>query len=355
MIIDAGGGTIDITIHKVGENGNMKEVHAACGGDWGGTAVDKEFETVLLELIGSQIFHRFKNENMEDYLELWRDFEVKKKSITPSSIRATKMTIPLSLMETFKDKTHKDLAKSISETHYAKDIEIKSGNKMAISANMMRSFFTNSINSIIPFVTTILESKKVAAILMVGGYSESIMLQDAVKTNFPEIEIVVPEETSYSVMKGAIIFGFIPTIISKRVLKYTYGVRTTVNFFKGKHPESKRMQTDAGDKCQGIFDKHVEKDQEVNVGETQVWRVYTPLYKTQKHLNISVFASEKSNPEYTDKDCHFVGKVIVDLSDSGELDRKIEVALSFSCTEIVVAAKEMKTGKETHATIDFLG
>jgi molecular chaperone DnaK (HSP70) len=292
---------------------------------------------------------------MEDNLEFWRNFEVKKRVIAPSSNRATTIPIPLSFIETFKDTTNKNLTEAISKSQYAKDIEIKFGNKMAISANMMKSFFDNSINIIIPFVRTILKSKPVAAILMVGGYSESVLLQEAVKTNFPKIEIVVPEETSYTVMRGAVIFGFIPTIISKRVLKYTYGVRVTNNFLKGKHPESKRIHSDAGDQCSDVFDKHVEKDQVVNVGETQVWSVYSPLYKTQKYATISVYASEKSNPEYTDQDCDFVGMMTVDLSDAGELDRKIEVALSFSCTEIVIAAKEIKTGKETHATIDFLG
>ncbi|XP_060600608.1 uncharacterized protein LOC132754036 [Ruditapes philippinarum] len=61
MVIDAGGGTVDITIHEVCENGKIKEVHAACGGDWGGTSVDKEFEAVILELVGTQLFQRFKN------------------------------------------------------------------------------------------------------------------------------------------------------------------------------------------------------------------------------------------------------------------------------------------------------
>ncbi|XP_060556060.1 heat shock 70 kDa protein 12A-like [Ruditapes philippinarum] len=355
MVIDAGGGTVDITIHEVCENGKIKEVHAACGGDWGGTSVDKEFETVLLELVGRQIFQRFKKENMEEYLDLCRDFEVRKALIAPTSNRTTGFTIPLSLMNEFKGTTHEDLAKSVSKTPYAKDIKIKNFNKMTISANMMKSFFKNSINCIIPFVRNILVSKNVSAILMVGGYSESIMLQEAVKTNFPEIEIVVPEETSYTVMRGAVIFGYIPTIMSTRILKYTYGVRVAEKFLKGKHPESKLVQTDDGDKCNDIFDKHVEKDKVVNVGETKVWRVYTPMQKTQKQINISVFASEKTNPEYTDQDCHFVGKMIVDLTDDGELDRKIEVALSFSCTEIAVSAKELKTGKETHSTIDFLG
>jgi hypothetical protein len=46
------GGTIDITIHEVLRTGNLKELHKASGGAWGGTKVDEAFEAFLSEIIG---------------------------------------------------------------------------------------------------------------------------------------------------------------------------------------------------------------------------------------------------------------------------------------------------------------
>lgn len=37
------GGTMGITVHVVQENGTLKELHKANGGDWGGTKDDKSF------------------------------------------------------------------------------------------------------------------------------------------------------------------------------------------------------------------------------------------------------------------------------------------------------------------------
>lgn len=43
MVLDAGGGTVDITIHEVVDNRTVKEVEAASGGPWGGVTVDQLF------------------------------------------------------------------------------------------------------------------------------------------------------------------------------------------------------------------------------------------------------------------------------------------------------------------------
>ncbi|KAL3879860.1 hypothetical protein ACJMK2_032139 [Sinanodonta woodiana] len=43
MVLDAGGGTIDITVHEVLSDGKLKELHKASGGAWGGTQVDEAY------------------------------------------------------------------------------------------------------------------------------------------------------------------------------------------------------------------------------------------------------------------------------------------------------------------------
>jgi hypothetical protein len=46
------GGTVDITVHEVTDNGNLKELHKASGGAWGGTKVDETFEEFLSSIVG---------------------------------------------------------------------------------------------------------------------------------------------------------------------------------------------------------------------------------------------------------------------------------------------------------------
>ncbi|WAR31119.1 HS12B-like protein [Mya arenaria] len=37
MVVDIGGGTVDVSVHERNDNGTLKEIHKASGGAWGGT------------------------------------------------------------------------------------------------------------------------------------------------------------------------------------------------------------------------------------------------------------------------------------------------------------------------------
>ena len=50
----------------------------ANGGDWGGVKVDQAFDEFLLDIVGMEAMDRFRNEDKADYLNLCREFEVKK-------------------------------------------------------------------------------------------------------------------------------------------------------------------------------------------------------------------------------------------------------------------------------------
>jgi len=62
MVLDCGGGTVDITMHKVKELAPLKlsEIRAPDGGDYGSTYVDLEYEKFLIELIGADRWNDFK-------------------------------------------------------------------------------------------------------------------------------------------------------------------------------------------------------------------------------------------------------------------------------------------------------
>lgn len=79
MVADLGGGTVDITVHKKADDGTLEELIPASGGPSGGTSVDKEYEKFLEKIGGEGILRSFARINMEDYLNLFRDFEFKKR------------------------------------------------------------------------------------------------------------------------------------------------------------------------------------------------------------------------------------------------------------------------------------
>jgi molecular chaperone DnaK (HSP70) len=60
IIIDAGGGTIDITAHQVVNGLKLKEITTANGGDWGGIAVDMEFKKLLVKIFGVKFVSEYE-------------------------------------------------------------------------------------------------------------------------------------------------------------------------------------------------------------------------------------------------------------------------------------------------------
>ena len=55
IMVDCGGGTVDITCHQsLGDNG-IRELIAPSGGDWGSTFINKSFIGFLHELFGAHV------------------------------------------------------------------------------------------------------------------------------------------------------------------------------------------------------------------------------------------------------------------------------------------------------------
>ena len=54
VVIDIGGGTVDITAQKVLNNGSIKVIQAPTGNSWGGTAVNRELVKLVQGIVGEE-------------------------------------------------------------------------------------------------------------------------------------------------------------------------------------------------------------------------------------------------------------------------------------------------------------
>ena len=139
-------------------------------------------------------------------------------------------------------------------------------------------------------------------------------------------------------------------------MKKTYGIETTELFKEGEHLKYKNIE--GIDRCDKVFDKHVEINQVVTVGEAQTEMSYVSLNVGESSLNFTLFASDQKNPLYTDESCEEVGSLNVDLTSVPSYKErkgiKVYVSLMFSGTEITATARVPETGQTTSATFDFL-
>ncbi|KAL3841762.1 hypothetical protein ACJMK2_019864 [Sinanodonta woodiana] len=360
MVLDAGGGTVDITVHEIEKGGRLREVHRATGGDWGGTKVDDAFAEIMVELIGVKVLKKFKKENVEDSLEFLRDFELKKRDFVADKDTRTSLRLPASLGLCLQETEGISLKEKIAKSKFKDDIQI-STDKMKISASLMREIFKKPVSRIVQHVLEMFEKEDLTGtgtILMVGGFSESDILQKAIREHFPSKRVITPFEAGLVVLKGAVVFGHDPNIMRSRVCKYTYGVETTQMFNPIRHPLDKVVLMNGMPYIVDLFDKHVEIGQTVHCGESQASRTYIPLYDYQQDVAVVVYASSKKSPMYvTDESCQKLGEIMVHSPNThvSRYQRRVEVALTFSGTELEVRAKEETTGNITESTIKFLG
>ncbi|WAR26713.1 HS12A-like protein [Mya arenaria] len=111
----------------------------------------------------------------------------------------------------------------------------------------------------------------IEAIVLVGGFSNSSLLQQSIKSRFVRHTIIIPNDADLVVLKGAVIFGHKPELITQRVSKYTYGLRMKMPFVDNVHKESYKVIREDGKVCCGnCFDIHITVGQCLFVGEAQV-------------------------------------------------------------------------------------
>lgn len=350
------GGTVDITVHEVQTNGTLKELDKASGGAWGGTRVDESFKEMLEDIVGKGMLEDFALSHTADYIDLFRDFETKKRNVKDDEPGKITIRIPISLQELYEERSGEEIKKRIRQTKYKDDLTWV-GDRLRINKPCFVELFSAACEGMVDHVKKLLKSPKVRGtnnILMVGGFSESPLLQRKIREAFPNCRVIVPQEAGLAVLKGAVIFGHQPATIAARIAKYTYGILTYTKFDRKIHPQSKLKMVDGKEKCKDTFDKHVTAGQELEIDEVQSEKSYWPLYSKQTKLSLSVYTSTNEDPKFIDDDgCSYLGKLTVDLPQYGS-DKEVSSSFIFGGTELKVQAVVKSTGEVTTANFDFL-
>ncbi|CAC5404260.1 unnamed protein product [Mytilus coruscus] len=333
MVVDLGGGTADITVHKKLSNGGLEELKHATGNDCGGTSVDGYFFQILTQIIGGPTIKIFQNEDPEGYLDLFREFEVVKRTIHPSKTGKVNLSIPyVSLNEKCKTHLGEALPDVLALSPFKDNISFR-GDKMRIDMELMKNIFKPTIDSIISLMQSVLESDgliDVLQILLVGGFSECVLIQDAIKMKFPNKRVIIPEGAGLSVLKGAVLFGHRPLYIESRKMK-----------------RKKEY-------CGKVFGKLVTINETVPEGST-INRSYQATGTTTKTDRFSFFISTDEDPKYTDEDsCSHLGTLTIPLSDPCEGRRPLTAQFHFGGTEIALTATEVISGITYEANFNLI-
>ena len=86
------GGTIDMTVYEVKRGGKLQELNLSSRENWGGVMVDRTFKKMLTCIVGKDFLEQYCKQFTAEYVELFKDFEVKKRQRMSENSQSGKIT-----------------------------------------------------------------------------------------------------------------------------------------------------------------------------------------------------------------------------------------------------------------------
>ncbi|CAC5405256.1 unnamed protein product [Mytilus coruscus] len=347
MVADLGGGTIDVTVHEKIPNGTLKEVTKASGNGCGGTSVDDAFIQLFVRIFGGPLLNSMKSDSPESYLYLMRSIEQVKRTFQPTQTRKVNLTIPYATLDDLcQSNLGENIKNVVSSSSLACNIEICK-DKIRIEPLFAKSLFKTTCDNIIALILSVLQqgtSSNVSSILLVGGFAECKMVQNAMKTVFPSINIILQEDSGVIVLKGAVLFGYKSDIISSRRARYTYGLRKREPFNESIHDKKRKTIIGRKTYCYNIFDPFMDINTSIPLGHT-IEKMYSTHGETG--CSFQVYITDSDNVKYTDTgECTLLGEFIFVIKNPECQQKVLKVVFNFGDTEFSMTVLDLESKYE---------
>ncbi|UYV62753.1 HSPA12B [Cordylochernes scorpioides] len=349
LVVDCGGGTVDLTAHQITDSGARRELHKACGGPLGASQVDKAFVGLLESIFGSGYVARYRDARPAGMVDLLVAWEARKRNSGPVRLSPLNVALPFSFIDLYRSWQGRSVEEAVRR-YGDQQVEWSSQGMLRLHPAVVESLFRPTVEEIAHLVAeTVSQVGGVDRILLVGGFAESGWLQRAVRQVAGDTEVVVPHDAGIAVLQGAVQAGLSPLVVERKAT-LTYGVGVLQPFVPETHPECLKLTSQNVAWCADILDCYV-KAGEVITGPVQ--RRYIPSRPGQRLAVLPVFSSERDDVQYvSEKGVRRCATLRLDLPESSQAE--ILTSMDFGDTEITVTAVDEASGRSVEAEIDFL-
>jgi hypothetical protein len=347
---------VDVTVREVLQDRSLKEITKASGGAWGGKKVNDQFYLFIEELVGEKIMNDFKEAHPSAHLELEREIEQKKRSLQGGQDRKIAINLPGELSEMFEKRKGKSMMDFVeSSGRYNNKVSMKY-EKLYFDLSVTFTMFKPAVESILHHIEELVSdpvTQGLHTIMLVGGFSESKIIERAVKEKFRDYRVVIPQDAGLAVLKGAVLFGQNPLIVSKRVSRFTYGTKQ-FRYFLDSDPQELREEIEDVPYCKNVFNVLAKSGETFRVGQKVTTEV-SPITPEMTRMPVIFYQSQNPDQKYVDDNCRELGVLLVDMPDTtGGLDRIVDVSLTFGDTELHVTGTDRSHGEEVAVKFDLL-
>ncbi|RUS16017.1 hypothetical protein BC937DRAFT_91694 [Endogone sp. FLAS-F59071] len=242
MIVDAGGGTVDLTVHELLCDPNtdeecLREISRGSGKSCGSTFIDEAFVKYVKKICGAANVDNLIASHEGDWLKMMNLWEQKKRDFADDSDEEESIPIPLSLRHLMAQDRLAEQWDGESDNELDED-ELEN---ITITVDDFRNMFDPIVDDTLNLVEDQLQRScvalneyksqnsgstqdyKIDKIFFVGGFSASEYLWKKAQERLGgRVQLLRPSEPGAAVVKGAVYLGRFP---NSRRTRIAYGIK----------------------------------------------------------------------------------------------------------------------------------
>ncbi|MEU6310879.1 Hsp70 family protein [Streptomyces sp. NPDC047014] len=371
LVVDCGGGTVDIAAYRCTADGALEQLRRPSGGKLGSNYINRRFQVqVLAPRLGQAAFKALEAAPAQ-LLELMDDFERMKTHFRGDS--DSPVSIPISLKASRIIDPHGGTERLAAEQQGVDD-------HVVIEPDVMRGLFQGTTEPLVKLVDTqireLLADPAVAGeglrVILVGGFAQSHYVQTRLARHLDQefpgaVQLVIPPNPSRAVLGGAVHYACRPEVVHSRRASNTYAVEISARrrfgaLFRERGAVRALPITRVrgqGAFRDGVLDPLVLMGESVRVGSERSYGLM-PLSAQQREMEVSLYAVPGvKDLTVNTPGVRLLGTVLVDISESvGEEeveDRRVDLYFTFGGTEIGVTVVNPRTEARCETVIEFAG
>ncbi|KNE67986.1 hypothetical protein AMAG_13163 [Allomyces macrogynus ATCC 38327] len=360
LIVDLGGGTVDLTVMRMCDNG-FQELVEGSGATCGSTLLDTAFIAMFKEAIGAGAYQRIISNKPQHESTIRSSWEFCKLAFTGTEPNfRTKIQVPAPL-ERARVREDLDPVPGTGGAYFDEG-------DFYITYETMELLYAPIVDNVHELVRRMIRECKEAGvdlrhIYCVGGFSQSRYLINMLRRRLMEQyakKVIVSPNGSSAVVLGAIVFALRPNLLLHQIARVTYGttVRTTYSEsrFGPRAAVRARLENDEdGEWIRGVFSVIIRRRDKLVPGTVVATKVYWPSSSSQQKVVIDILVSTDC-PKFADEGgCRQIGSIDVAVTPCQSSSKRdsVKVTVTMQPSGLLFSAINQRTQAYTQCHINL--
>ena len=352
-VIDAGGGTVDITTFAVRDDYSLDQIGFRAGGKLGSRFLNERFFGLVWKRLEEKLgWEEDASPNFDDWEMIRTNWEQDKRFWDLAGRSMYRVRIPRRAA----GKSRRVVATALdaSEHHGDGDLTLSGED---ILGDVFEPVVSGIVNSFGEALTDLPEGPPISQVLLVGGFGGSPYLQHRIEeylSSAAPLRTLPDPRSAEAVLRGAVHYALDPKSIHARRLQYTYGLEISGVCRKPGEQHDKAHYYARYSFWDSLFDRQIEVCDQLLVFATRgelieagTERDVGPLYTIDYKMPVThfqLFASEDADPYFVES-CIFMGRIEVPTRIPrwrSSLHYPFDVKVSLGDTELVFYARDKR-------------